>query len=847
VLEDVSAPAAARSVAERALGLASREIGDLEAAAAHLGRAVTEAEQARERDLAMRARLSLAGVVAMAGELSRALQEVTRALRDARGVDRARVRGQRAALLQMFGDPDGALADYRAAIPVFRRAGDREGEAIVLSNRGVLRAYRGDVAGAERDLLAALALQEALGAELGAADARHNLGFVAARRGDVPAALRWFDEADRAFVALGVPRAMSLLDRCSTLLSVRVLAEARRLAEAAVVELEAAGMETDLAEAQLMLAQAALLDGDLVAAAGAGAAARRLFSRQRRGSWSALAASVELQTQWAAGRRSAALAKRARRLAEQLAAAGWRAQSLDAWVMAARVALARDDVAAARRDLAAATPARRRGPADLRARAWHAEALARLANGHRASARRALTAGLDVLADHDATLGATELRVHAATRGEELAALGVRLALADGKAAEVLRWVDQYRSRVLQRRPVLPSQDRVVAEALSALRRVAAELESATAEGADTSALLRQHAALEESVRRHTRGAVGESAEIRPAAWSIGELAQALGEAVLVALLEVDGGLHAVTVAGPRARLWPLGSAAEAIQEVDGLRFALARLARGRGSEVSLQAAGEAASHAAMRLDELLLAPLAGVVGDRPLVVVPTGRLHSLPWAALPSCRGRAINAVPSVALWLRAQRRRRTRPGRVVLVAGPDLPLAPIEVKELHALRPRATVLTDADASADAVARALDGATVAHIAAHGTFRADNPLFSALRLADGALTVYDLERLKRAPELFVLSACESGLTDVRPGDELMGLAGALFALGARTLVASLVPVPDATTRPLMVELHRRLLAGAGPAAALAGAQVAVSDELALPLEATAGFVSMGAG
>ena len=129
---------------------------------------------------------------------------------------------------------------------------------------------------------------------------------------------------------------------------------------------------------------------------------------------------------------------------------------------------------------------------------------------------------------------------------------------------------------------------------------------------------------------------------------------------------------------------------------------------------------------------------------------------------------------------------------------------------------------------------------------AHGNFRFDNPLFSSLHLADGELTVYDLELLARAPRLFVLSACESGVQDVRPGDELMGLAAALFALGSTSLIASVVPVPDGATRPLMVDFHRRLAAGQSAPAALAEAQVSVGRDLGLITAATAGFVCLGA-
>jgi CHAT domain-containing protein len=154
--------------------------------------------------------------------------------------------------------------------------------------------------------------------------------------------------------------------------------------------------------------------------------------------------------------------------------------------------------------------------------------------------------------------------------------------------------------------------------------------------------------------------------------------------------------------------------------------------------------------------------------------------------------------------------------------------------------------MLTGVDATIENVARAVDGARVAHVVAHGTFRSDNPLFSALQLADGELTVYDLEVLKRAPRLLVLSACESGVTEVHTGDELMGFAAALFALGTRTLIASVVPVPDDATLRLMSELHRRLTSGEPPAKALACAQGRVSEELGVNPAATAGFVCLGA-
>ncbi|MEV0201403.1 CHAT domain-containing protein [Nonomuraea sp. NPDC050691] len=136
-----------------------------------------------------------------------------------------------------------------------------------------------------------------------------------------------------------------------------------------------------------------------------------------------------------------------------------------------------------------------------------------------------------------------------------------------------------------------------------------------------------------------------------------------------------------------------------------------------------------------------------------------------------------------------------------------------------------------------------LDGARLAHLAAHGRLHAAHPLFSSLHLSDGPLTLYDLERLRRAPRVVVLAACESGRSIVRAGDELLGLSATFLAHGARTVIASVVPVPDAETASPMAALHRLLAAGRSAATALAEAQGEVSGDLP---GASAGFVCIGA-
>jgi CHAT domain-containing protein len=138
------------------------------------------------------------------------------------------------------------------------------------------------------------------------------------------------------------------------------------------------------------------------------------------------------------------------------------------------------------------------------------------------------------------------------------------------------------------------------------------------------------------------------------------------------------------------------------------------------------------------------------------------------------------------------------------------------------------AVALTGASATVRAVCAAMDGSRLAHIAAHGEVDPENPMFSALRLADGPLMTYDLERLRCPPTTVLLSACDS-LSVTASGDELLSMALALLHLGSRTVLGSVAPLPDRAARPLMRELHRQMAAGAPPATALHRTQLAACD------------------
>jgi CHAT domain-containing protein len=166
-------------------------------------------------------------------------------------------------------------------------------------------------------------------------------------------------------------------------------------------------------------------------------------------------------------------------------------------------------------------------------------------------------------------------------------------------------------------------------------------------------------------------------------------------------------------------------------------------------------------------------------------------------------------------------------------------LPAARGEIDKLATHYRTAKLMSGARATVKSVLEALDGAKLAHIAAHGAHEPENALFSRLELSDGALFAHEMAGLRRPPRQVVLAACELALNRIRPGDEALGFASALLASGSQTVIAPLSKVGDQASAAAMDDYHRGLAVGASPAVALADA-VAV-DPMRRP------FVCLGSG
>ena len=98
-------------------------------------------------------------------------------------------------------------------------------------------------------------------------------------------------------------------------------------------------------------------------------------------------------------------------------------------------------------------------------------------------------------------------------------------------------------------------------------------------------------------------------------------------------------------------------------------------------------------------------------------------------------------------------------------------------------------------------------------------------MFSSLHLADGWITVQDLTSQRLRAKLVTLSACETGLSKVFAGDELLSLARGFLAAGAASMVVSLWTVNDEAASRLMRSFYIALQRGAAPVASLRDAQI----------------------
>jgi tetratricopeptide (TPR) repeat protein len=227
-----------------------------------------------------------------------------------------------------------------------------------------------------------------------------------------------------------------------------------------------------------------------------------------------------------------------------------------------------------------------------------------------------------------------------------------------------------------------------------------------------------------------------------------------------------------------------------------------------------------------------LIAPLAGHLEGRTLVIAPSGAVNYIPFAALWDGSRHLVErwelrTVPSASVWQHLRKKTQPRGRKAFLIGFADdrIPHVEEEVKAISPIFDKPVVRLGTDATVESFSAGATTADIVHIACHGEFRADAPLYSNLHLANGWVTVRDLLATRMRAALVTLSACETGVNMLYPGDEIMGLARGFMSAGARSLVVSLWAVNDLAASSLMPEMYRLIAGGTKPSVALGQAQV----------------------
>jgi tetratricopeptide (TPR) repeat protein len=315
----------------------------------------------------------------------------------------------------------------------------------------------------------------------------------------------------------------------------------------------------------------------------------------------------------------------------------------------------------------------------------------------------------------------------------------------------------------------------------------------------------------------------------------------------------------------------------------------VARAGMGSGASVALTQAGESPfargigvaavpgatperADSALQILRTLLVPNGFdrlVRAGTPLLIVPNGVLNLVPFAALKDGAGKWLGAefpiryAPSLAVAASLDQRQleldstTTRYGSLVVgnpvmppapaMSGgttlPQLPGAERETQDVADVL-KAIPLTGRSGTETLVRKSLSTVRVVHLATHGFAYAsqarDRDSFLALGADsrnDGIFTIGELlddQTINLTADLVVLSACQTGVGVVNPGDGTLGFQRAFLAKGAQSVLVSLWNVSDAATELLMTRFYTHWLNDASHPSRAEALRLAQNDVRATP-------------
>ncbi len=302
-----------------------------------------------------------------------------------------------------------------------------------------------------------------------------------------------------------------------------------------------------------------------------------------------------------------------------------------------------------------------------------------------------------------------------------------------------------------------------------------------------------------------------------PADFSLEKLQAAIpADAALIEYYSTGDRLVAAVVTRNSIDITPITVFSRVLHFLHLLRFQLSKFRMGatytqRFEQPLLQATQ---SHLEALYAELI-APLRQHLQAKHLIFVPHGPLHFLPFHALKNgdtylCDTHTISYAPSATVFALCQEKPPSEMTTSLVMGIPDerAPQILDEVQSVAAILPNSDLRLGGQATTEVLKTRGSQSALLHIATHGTYRQDNPMFSGIRLGDGYLNLYDLYQMRLSARHVTLSGCATGMNFVAAGDELLGLQRGLFCAGASSLLLSLWDVHDRSTAELMQSFYK---------------------------------------
>lgn len=715
------------------------------------------------------------------------------------------LRNQRGIILTELGRLPEAMEQMEAALPMLREAGDESREARTLVNLGAIASMMGHLDESERWYGLARHKTVATGQHVVAAGIEGNLGYVESRRGNFATALMWYSRARASFEKLGevgLLVAVLEVDHARTLIDVGLLADAASAAENAARSASVGGNQMLETQGRLLLAEALVKLGEINAATRALRRGADLASQLGQAPWVLRAAYLasELGVEGGLGGLIEADDE-----IDAFLRAGWVREAYD-------VALQRSERVKSNNPTGARELLRRAGrltegldvdPVD---RALGALMLADLDDDHSAAFIE-FGHALEALTEQRDLLGSVEMRTAISRRLHRIRDAALSVALRSGDQAELVLHVLE-RTRAIRETPAehagLPDED---AEQMGRLRSSRVALDEAKLNGGDVASAASEVRRVEQALLSRRRSITRSSRRsLRPKELQPIPIP---ADTAYVTFAVHGRRILGLTHTQESTRLVDLGPFDPVPPLVRSQLTALRHLADERRAQPDLEL--QKFSVVTADLQAVLIDPLDLNRFDR-IVVTPAVPLGDIAWGALPSLRGRPVSIVSALGAWTAAVEAISIR--RVSFLGGPGLDSS---VEELEAIgrvwnQPERVVPL---ASCSEALRALGSADLVHIAAHGAFRADNPLFSSLVFGDGHVSLLELSELDQVPSVVVLASCDAGASRSvgRANDVVVGTATQLRHLGSEVVIAPSVAVNDAAAGELSLHLQRALATG----------------------------------